>query len=182
MRLFIGLELSPSITQALATLRGSLPDVEWIEPESWHLTLHFIGDVTQPHLLEEIHHSLAAVHATPPTLELTTPGLSETHGRPARDRLWVGCAPDPALLHLRSRIRAVINRALPALPPGSRRFMPHVTIGSMQNPDPALRQRWLTAPLPRPDAETLTHFTLFRSIRHAGGAFYEALEHYPLPS
>ncbi|KAB8123357.1 RNA 2',3'-cyclic phosphodiesterase [Komagataeibacter medellinensis] len=182
MRLFVGLELPPSVTQALDTLRGSLPGAAWIEPESWHLTLHFIGDVTQPHLLEEIHHSLAAVHAARPTLELTVPGLSETHGRPTGDRLWVGCAPTPALLHLHNRIRAVINRALPTLSPTSRRFMPHITIGSVQNPDPALRQRWLTIPLSRPDAETLTHFTLFRSIRHAGDTFYEALEHYPLQS
>ena len=182
MRLFIGLELPPSIASALGSLRGCLPDVQWSDPESWHLTLHFIGEITQHHLLAEIHHALAALHAAPPALELTAPGLFETSACPAVDVLWVGCAPDPALLHLRSRVRAAITRALPTAAPTSRRFMPHVTLGRLRNPDLERRQRWLTAPSPQADAETVTHFTLFRSVRHADGPFYEALEHYPLPS
>ncbi|EGG76010.1 UPF0097 protein [Gluconacetobacter sp. SXCC-1] len=182
MRLFIGLELPPSISLALADLRGSLPDVAWTAPESWHLTLHFIGEVTQPHQLEEIHHALCAIHAAPPLLELAAPGLFETHGRPARDVLWIGCAPDPALLHLRSRVRAVMNRILPATVPNSRRFVPHVTLGHLHNPGPELRQRWLATALPASQPQTVGHFTLFRSIRHADGPFHEALEHYPLPS
>ena len=179
MRLFIGLELPPATIQALGEIRGSLPDVEWAAPESYHLTLHFLGEITQYHLLEEIHHALASIHAAPPTVQLTTPGLFETLGA---DVLWIGCAPDPALVHLRSRIRAVLNRALPAAAPGGRRFMPHVTLGRLQNPDPSRRQRWLAGLPPMREAETVGHFTLFRSIRQADGPFYEALEHYPLGS
>ncbi|MDT8871084.1 2'-5' RNA ligase family protein [Komagataeibacter rhaeticus] len=77
MRLFIGLELPPSISLALADLRGSLPDVAWTAPESWHLTLHFIGEVTQPHQLEEIHHALCAIHAAPPCWNWPPPACSK---------------------------------------------------------------------------------------------------------
>src|SRR4030081_3215322 len=44
-RLFTGLEIPPAIVQSLATLRGGLPGARWIDPENYHLTLRFIGDV-----------------------------------------------------------------------------------------------------------------------------------------
>ena len=44
-RLFTGVELPPDIGQALASLRGGLPGARWIDPENYHLTLRFIGDV-----------------------------------------------------------------------------------------------------------------------------------------
>src|SRR5207302_11324462 len=44
-RLFTGLEIPPAIVQSLATLRGGLPGARWVDPENYHMTLRFIGDV-----------------------------------------------------------------------------------------------------------------------------------------
>src|ERR1700750_2861145 len=44
-RLFTGLEIPQNVGQALATLRGGLPGARWIDPENYHVTLRFIGDV-----------------------------------------------------------------------------------------------------------------------------------------
>jgi RNA 2',3'-cyclic 3'-phosphodiesterase len=44
-RLFTGVEIPPDVGQALASLRGGLPGARWIDPENYHLTLRFIGDV-----------------------------------------------------------------------------------------------------------------------------------------
>ena len=44
-RLFTALEIPPEIGQSLAMLRGGLPGARWVEPENYHLTLRFIGDV-----------------------------------------------------------------------------------------------------------------------------------------
>ena len=44
-RLFTGVEIPPDIGQALSLLRGGLPGARWIDPENYHLTLRFIGDV-----------------------------------------------------------------------------------------------------------------------------------------
>ncbi|MBV1831867.1 RNA 2',3'-cyclic phosphodiesterase [Komagataeibacter sp. AV436] len=180
MRLFIGLELPLPLTRALAGLRGNLPDVTWSPPESYHLTLHYLGVVTHGHLLEDIHHALNAITATPPTLSLTAPGLFEPATHHGPDTLWVGCAPDAALMHLQKRIRATMNRLLPAATRAARRFVPHVTMGHMQHPDPLRRQAWLAAMPPMTDGEPMGHFTLFQSLRHRDEPVYEALEHYPL--
>jgi 2'-5' RNA ligase len=51
MRLFIGIALSPAVIAELATLTARLrskPDsLGWTEPESWHITLYFLGSTSQ---------------------------------------------------------------------------------------------------------------------------------------
>src|SRR5260370_467044 len=44
-RLFTGLEIPSDVAQSLAVLRGGLPGARWIDPENYHVTLRFIGDV-----------------------------------------------------------------------------------------------------------------------------------------
>ena len=44
-RLFTGLEIPQEVAQSLAMLRGGLPGARWIDPENYHMTLRFIGDV-----------------------------------------------------------------------------------------------------------------------------------------
>ena len=44
-RLFTGLEIPAALGQSLSLLRGGLPGARWIDPENYHLTLRFIGDV-----------------------------------------------------------------------------------------------------------------------------------------
>ena len=44
-RLFTGLEIPDDIRESLSMLRGGLPGARWIDPENYHLTLRFIGDV-----------------------------------------------------------------------------------------------------------------------------------------
>ena len=44
-RLFTGLEIPAEVGQTLSNLRGGLPGARWIDPENYHLTLRFIGDI-----------------------------------------------------------------------------------------------------------------------------------------
>jgi 2'-5' RNA ligase len=44
-RLFTGLEIPFDVGQSLSLLRGGLPGARWIDPENYHVTLRFIGDV-----------------------------------------------------------------------------------------------------------------------------------------
>jgi hypothetical protein len=60
-RLFTGLEIPPSVAQSLAMMRGGLPGARWIDPENYHLTLRFIGDIDDA-LAREIAGVLGRVH------------------------------------------------------------------------------------------------------------------------
>src|SRR6201990_1459449 len=44
-RLFAGLEIPAEIGETLSNLRGGLPGARWIDPENYHVTLRFIGDI-----------------------------------------------------------------------------------------------------------------------------------------
>ena len=44
-RLFTALEIPREIAQSLSMLRGGLPGARWIDPENYHVTLRFIGDI-----------------------------------------------------------------------------------------------------------------------------------------
>lgn len=44
-RIFTGLEIPAEVGQSLSLFRGGLPGARWIDPENYHLTLRFIGDV-----------------------------------------------------------------------------------------------------------------------------------------
>src|SRR5690349_24576567 len=44
-RLFTGLEIPKDVQDALSLLRGGLPGARWIDPENYHITLRFIGDI-----------------------------------------------------------------------------------------------------------------------------------------
>ena len=44
-RLFTGLEIPEDVGHSLSSLRGGLPGARWIDPENYHVTLRFIGDI-----------------------------------------------------------------------------------------------------------------------------------------
>jgi 2'-5' RNA ligase len=44
-RLFTALEIPRHVGDSLAIMRGGLPGARWIDPDNYHLTLRFIGDI-----------------------------------------------------------------------------------------------------------------------------------------
>src|SRR5690606_6032921 len=55
-RLFTALEIPADVGLALSAYRGGLPGARWIDPENYHITLRFIGDVD-----ERTAHDVASV-------------------------------------------------------------------------------------------------------------------------
>ena len=55
-RLFIGLEIPREVGQSLSLLRGGLPGARWIDPENYHITLRFIGDID-----DRLAHDIASL-------------------------------------------------------------------------------------------------------------------------
>ena len=80
-RLFTALEIPPEIGQSLAMLRGGLPGARWVDPENYHLTLRFIGDVDGA-AARDIASMLGSV--TRRQFDLRFDGLSSFGGRKPR--------------------------------------------------------------------------------------------------
>src|SRR5881398_1628418 len=60
LRLFTGLEIPQELQQPLSLLRGGLIGARWIEPENYHITLRFIGDI-DARLADEVAAALDEV-------------------------------------------------------------------------------------------------------------------------
>src|SRR3954467_6538772 len=99
-RLFTGLEIPRDIADALAMLRGGLPGARWIDPENYHLTLRFIGDIDDG-LAREIAFMLAGVKRT--GFELRLDGLTSFGGRKPR-AIVATAAPTPQLIELQAEL------------------------------------------------------------------------------
>src|SRR5215218_10384153 len=80
-RLFTGLEIPREVAEALAMLRGGLPGARWIDPENYHITLRFIGDVDDA-TAREVVSLLDQVHRK--GFELRLDGLDSFGGRKPR--------------------------------------------------------------------------------------------------
>ena len=80
-RLFTGLEIPDDIRQSLSMLRGGLPGARWIDPENYHLTLRFVGDVDDV-IAREIVFMLGKVRRG--GFELRLDGVSSFGGRKPR--------------------------------------------------------------------------------------------------
>lgn len=174
-RLFTALEIPADIAYSLSLLRGGLPGARWIEPENYHITMRFIGNVDGP-VANDIAATLHQVSR--PSFELALDGLGAFGGRRPRS-LWAGVRPAAALNDLRAELERGLQRI--GVAPEHRRFTPHITLARLRSasePDAAtfltLRGNFRTAPFP------VGRFVLLSSKGSRGGGPYVIEEAYPL--
>src|SRR5438270_9336696 len=89
MRLFIALDIDSEIRRRITTFRDELrplaPDVKWVNPETFHITLQFLGETKK---LEEIQCALPGVKGA--AVELSFRGAGFFPNSRAPRILWVG--------------------------------------------------------------------------------------------
>ena len=108
MRTFIALEVPDVFRAEVAALARRLALAcagRFMAYESYHVTLAFLGDVGEAEsalAVAALEAACAGADAAP--VELRPDGLGK-FGRPQDATLWLGLAPDPALLALAARVR-----------------------------------------------------------------------------
>jgi 2'-5' RNA ligase len=123
-RLFVSIELPRSVTQPLAALDPHLRGVRWLAPEQMHLTLSFLGSVTDE-IQEKLKANLNAIEWKAFFLPLTGFGAFPGKGRP--NVIWIGVGSGhPHLFQLHKRVQEAALAA--SLEPDLRSFHPHVTV------------------------------------------------------
>jgi 2'-5' RNA ligase len=127
-----------SARKLLGRLTPALPRASWTRPESWHITLKFLGDIPGE-AAERFADAIGERVAAAPGGELTGGGaiLLPPHGRPRV--LGIGfAASSSALAPLSDVARAAetLGRRVGAQA-SDRPFRPHVTLGRVREPWPA---------------------------------------------
>jgi 2'-5' RNA ligase len=125
-RLFTGLEIPSNVAQSLAMMRGGLPGARWIDPENYHLTLRFIGDIDDA-LAHDIVGLLGRVQRK--AFELRLDGLTSFGGRKPR-ALVATVVPVAPLMELQAEQERLLQRL--GLEPEGRKYTPHVTLARLR--------------------------------------------------
>ena len=130
MRLFVAINLAASerrrVHRALKTVRAAGFPVRWLEPETYHLTLKFLGsmDPRRVEKLAEVQDRVTSGNA-PFELEVRGVGAFPTIRRPVV--VWVGVDPSPALRCLKQDLEWGLAEL--GLERETRAFHPHLTVG-----------------------------------------------------
>ena len=174
-RLFTGLEIPADVAQALSMLRGGLPGARWIDPENYHLTLRFIGDVDDA-VAHEVAYMLGQVKRT--GFELRLEGLASFGGRRPR-AVIAAAAPVAPLIELQAELERLMQRM--GLEPEGRKFTPHVTLARLRDSSSHQVADYLSARGPvRVSPFPVSRFVLFSSRNSVGGGPYVVEAAYPL--
>ncbi len=136
VRLFVAVELPLRVREHLdagaAPVRAAMDGWRWTPAAQWHLTLAFLGEVSEARLPELSRRmGLAARRHRP--FELALAGFG-AFGSARRARiLWVGVDGErEALVRLADTVSAGARRAKVALE--DRRYRPHMTLGRRRAP------------------------------------------------
>jgi len=174
-RLFTGLEIPKEVAQSLSLLRGGLPGARWIDPENYHVTLRFIGDIDD-RLAHEIASLLDGVRRR--SFEVRFGNLMSFGGRKPR-AVVVAVEPIQPLVELQSELERLMQRL--GLEPEGRKFIPHVTLARLRVSSSRDVAEYLSTRGPVFGASfRVSRFVLFSSRSSVGGGPYVIEADYPL--
>jgi RNA 2',3'-cyclic 3'-phosphodiesterase len=174
-RIFTGLEIPADVGASLATLRGGLPGARWIDPENYHVTLRFIGDVDDV-IAHEVASMLGQVRR--PAFELQIDDLKAFGGRKPR-ALVAMLGPAQALMDLQAEHERLMQRV--GLEPEGRKYSPHVTLARLRESSSRQVADYLSLRAPfRSRSFPVARFVLFSSRASVGGGPYVIEAAYPL--
>ena len=189
MRLFVALDIEPAIRQRLSEFRNRMrafaPEVRWVSPDTFHVTLQFLGETNQ---VDEIRRALQQVKGAPIALAFRDTGFFPNSKSPRV--FWVGIESDEALQDLANAVATAL------LPLGFARdahpYHPHLTLARSGSgrPRPVPGERCAPGLLvvqkqlggSPPDFGTMTarEFCLYQSELSSAGAKYTKLARYSL--
>lgn len=130
MRLFIALNIPEDekdrINDAVAPLRDANLPIRWVEPENYHVTLKFLGEV-QPERADAIRNALDEVAGKTEPFSLGVGGFGAfpTIRRPRV--IWMGVDATPALRCLKQDVEWALTEC--GFDRETQAFHPHLTLG-----------------------------------------------------
>ncbi len=185
MRAFVAIDLPASLHAALgqaqAAFRSSCRDCRWTRPEAIHLTLKFLGQVSEAQVAE-ITRALGALGPFEKfSVQVKGFGFFPDARRPRV--FWAGLDAPPALPELAKRVEGSMEKL--GFAREARSFAPHLTLGRFKVPR---RQPALESLLEKNDEANLdvglggfevSEFFLFESKLSPQGAEYRKVARFP---
>jgi RNA 2',3'-cyclic 3'-phosphodiesterase len=177
MRLFVGIPLANALVRELSAVLGRLQgkgaashdrQLRWTEPESWHITLQFLGNATAEQL-ECLKARLGEVRSATAFVQLGKLDCFDGAGV-----LFADIAVTPGLASLQQKVVAATGKC--GFVAETRPFHPHITLARAKGQGRGTGLRKLldqAGGLPEFAQFTAQEFVLYESHPVAGGTKYE---------
>jgi 2'-5' RNA ligase len=179
MRLFLAIPLAEPVlaelTRLTARLRPGAAELRWSAPESWHITMQFLGNA-DPAQYDCLIAKLAGFRAPPVPIQLAELGIFDRAGI-----FYAEVDLTPPLVALQQRIAAAT--ALCGFEPEARPFHPHITLARVKGSNRARDLHGLqssTRVRPGLPRFTAREFLLYESHLSPDGSTYEIRHRFPL--
>jgi 2'-5' RNA ligase len=186
IRTFVAVELDPNIRKALGQTQDqarrelsrvtSEARLQWVRPESIHLTLKFLGDIEETRvgaICQALGH--AAGQSSSFSVDVRGLGVFPDHRAPRV--LWVGLHPPDSLTRLAEQVEAAL--APLGFPAENKPFRPHLTLARIKDRSreigKALAEGGLLAHEGLLGTLALHAVSLMRSELHPSGSLYTRL-------
>jgi 2'-5' RNA ligase len=182
LRLFVAVDIDEATREQLRVARATLeqwlervrlpPRMTWVKPEVAHVTVRFIGEMTES-AVRPIQDALAGVVIAP--FEVTWQIAGTFGGTKHPKVVWVApSAGVAAFVELAERVNAALDPVIG--PPDERRFRPHLTISRVREPGRGVDWAEAIAALRFvPSPMLVDHVTLYQSRLSPKGPTYTAL-------
>ena len=179
MRTFVAVEipepLRAAVRDSTSRLRRENTGVRWVPAENMHLTLKFLGEVTEREL-REVEDAAAAVAKDHPPFELS---LGTIGGFPNLSRprvVWIGLQGETEPLRLlASRLEDLLERK--GFARERRPFRAHLTLGRARRPGPVAGASSVAVPTRSFAVEKVV---VMESQLRPQGAQYRVVSSFPL--
>lgn len=131
MRAFVAIPLSESVRSNLKRFCEGLGDVKGVKkvpPKNLHLTLDFLGEITEGET-KIFARRMAEIAAKTKPFSLTVSGVGAFPRRNHPKTLWVGLEKSISLLRLASDVKDALESD------DKKKFSPHLTVGRVKYED-----------------------------------------------
>jgi len=184
IRSFLALEMTEAVKRSLETLvdRLDLPQyhVRWVRQKNMHLTLRFLGEISQ----EDVHTVSKAAGAAADrnaAFSMVLKGLGSFPASGTPRVVWTGIQDDRPLLRLERHLTRELTKAGWPLP--DKAFRPHLTLGRVKSQRGIVELRKImerdrTVTVGRMLVE---HISLIKSVLRPSGPIYTTLGRFVLP-
>lgn len=174
-RLFVAIDLPDTVKAPLDGLSRELPLASWVRLEQLHLTLRFIGEVSQQ-TLSGAKQALQRVRFA--CFPLTLCGVGHFPPRSHPRVLWVGMEGCEPLLALQREVELALIDA--GIPPEERPFSPHITLARLKEtaPSAVIQFEKVHAEIACPTFQ-VSEFILYSSLLTRQGAIHTKEAVYP---
>jgi len=183
MRIFIGIKLDKTVQDKIEKFMKPFKKIssplKWVKPGDIHITLKFIGDVSDEKY-SQIENSLTSTTFNTGPFNLALAGCGKFGKRNDLNILWTGITPNNQLEQMYNKIEDTLEKF--GIEKETRKFKPHITVARNKKPfNFKSLLKIIEEKENLPTAElTVNHFQVFKSQSTPNGPIYTILKEIPL--